>query len=73
MIRFVIYNKYKNIENWLREQLLLYSPFQNLENSKIRTNVTWHDAYCQQHDDILRFNIFSTTKCHIQIQKKWMI
>jgi hypothetical protein len=22
---------------------------------------------------ILRLNLFSTTKCHIQIQKKWMI
>ncbi len=26
-IRFVNYNKYKDIENWLRKQVLLYSPF----------------------------------------------
>jgi hypothetical protein len=30
----------------------LYSPFQNSENSQLGTNVTWHDAYCQQHDEI---------------------
>jgi hypothetical protein len=23
-----------------------------LKNSQFGTNVTWHDAYCQQHDDI---------------------
>jgi hypothetical protein len=27
IIRFVNYNKYKDIKNWSREQLLLYSPF----------------------------------------------
>jgi len=32
----------------------LYSPFQNSENSQFGTNVTWIDAYCQQHDDILK-------------------
>jgi len=30
----------------------LYSPFQNSKNSQLGTNVTWHDAYCQQGDDI---------------------
>jgi hypothetical protein len=25
--KFVNHNKYKDIENWLRDQLLLYSPF----------------------------------------------
>jgi hypothetical protein len=43
---FINYNKYKDIENWLKEQVLLYSPFQNLENSQLGTNVTYHDAYC---------------------------
>ncbi len=52
IIRFINYNKYKNIENWLRVQLLSYSSFQNSENSQFGINVTWHDAYCQQHDDI---------------------
>jgi len=32
IIRFVNYNKHKDIENWSRE-LLLYSPFKNSENS----------------------------------------
>jgi hypothetical protein len=27
IIRFVNHNKYKHIENWLKKQLLLYSPF----------------------------------------------
>jgi hypothetical protein len=45
-IRFVNYNKQKIIENWSREQLLLYSPFKNSENSLLGTHVTWDDAYC---------------------------
>ncbi len=52
IIRFVNYNKYINIGNWSRGQLLLYSLFQNAENSQLGTNVTWHDTYCQQHDHI---------------------
>jgi hypothetical protein len=31
---------------------LLYSPFQISKNSQLRINVTWHGAYCQQHDEI---------------------
>jgi hypothetical protein len=27
IVRFVNYNKYKDIENWSSKQLLLYSPF----------------------------------------------
>ncbi len=52
IIRFVNYNKYKDLVNWLREQILLYSPFQNSENSQLGINVIWHDAYCQQLDEI---------------------
>jgi hypothetical protein len=40
IIRFVNYNKYKDIENWSREQFLLYSPFRTLDNSSLGTNVT---------------------------------
>jgi hypothetical protein len=40
IIRIINYNKYKDIENWFREQLLLYSLFQNLENFQLGTNVT---------------------------------
>ncbi len=33
---------------------LLYSPFWNLKNSQLRFNVIWHDACCQQHDEIYK-------------------
>ncbi len=36
----------------MREQALLYSPFQNSKNSQLRTNVIWHDSYYQLHDEI---------------------
>jgi hypothetical protein len=32
IIRFVNYNKCKDIENWLIEQVLLYSPFRTSKN-----------------------------------------
>jgi hypothetical protein len=38
----------------LKEQFLLYSPFWTWENLQLGTNVTWHDAYYQQHDEILK-------------------
>jgi len=37
---------------------------------QLGTNLTWHDAYCQQHDEFFLLNLFLTTKCCIQIQKK---
>ncbi len=40
IIRFLNYNKYKDIENWLRKQVLLYSPFQNSKNSQLGINLT---------------------------------
>jgi hypothetical protein len=39
-IKFLCYNKYEDIENWLREQNLLYSSLQNSKNSQLGTNVT---------------------------------
>ncbi len=33
IIRFVNYNKYKNIDNLSRKKFLIYSPFQTLKNS----------------------------------------
>ncbi len=30
----------------------MYSPFQNSKNLQLKINVTWHDAYRQQHDEI---------------------
>ncbi len=38
----------------MRKQVLLYSPFRNSKNLQLGTNVTWHDAYCQQHDEIFK-------------------
>ncbi len=38
--------------NWLKKYFLLYLAFWTLENSQLGVNVTWHDAYCQQHDEI---------------------
>jgi CTP synthase (UTP-ammonia lyase) len=52
IIRFVNYNKRKDIENWSREQVLLYSPFKKFDSSLLGTNVTWHDAYCQVKENI---------------------
>jgi translation initiation factor IF-3 len=69
IIRFVNYNKYKYIENWYKEQVLLYSSFQNLKNSQLGPNVTRHDGYCQQHDEFFLIKSIFTIKCHIQIVK----
>jgi hypothetical protein len=40
IIRFANSNKHKDIANWPRKQLLLYSPFQNSKNSQLGINVT---------------------------------
>jgi hypothetical protein len=37
---FVNYNKHKDIENWSREQLFLYSPFKFFESWLLGTHVT---------------------------------
>jgi hypothetical protein len=44
---FVNYNKYKGIKNWSKEQFKKYSPFKNLKDLQLNTNITWHYAYCQ--------------------------
>lgn len=44
MTKFVIYYKYKNIENWLEEQFQLYSPFRTFKNLQRGTNLTWHEV-----------------------------
>ncbi len=46
------YNKHKYIENWSREQLLLYLPFKICENSLLGTHITLHDAYCKVNKNI---------------------
>ncbi len=52
IIRFVIYNKHKDMKSWSRKQLHLYSPFKNSKSSLLKTHVTWHDAYCQTKENI---------------------
>jgi hypothetical protein len=52
IIRFVNYNKHKDIKNWSRKQLFLYSPFNCFESWLLGTHVTWHDAYCQVKENI---------------------
>jgi hypothetical protein len=34
--------------------ILLYLPFSTLQNLQFGINVTWYDAYYQQHDEILK-------------------
>ncbi len=48
----------------------MYSPFRNSKNSQLGPNVTWHDAYCQQHDDILKIkSIFNCQMPYPNIEK----
>jgi hypothetical protein len=66
-IRFLNYTNLKILKISQENKFLLYSPCRNSNNSKLGTNVTWLDAYYQEDDDIYKINLFSTTKCHIQI------
>lgn len=50
IIRFVHYNKIKDMENWCREQLLLYVPFNKFEESLKIGKETWKEAYDEQVD-----------------------
>ncbi len=67
IIRFVNYNKHKDIENWSRKQLLLYSPFKSFEHSLVGTHVSWHDAYYEIKENISI--IRSKFNCNMQINK----
>ena len=44
-IRFVKYNKHNDIENFCREKLLLYMPFENCEDTLKQELPTWLSAY----------------------------
>jgi hypothetical protein len=48
----VNYNKHKDIKNWSKKYLLLYSPFKNSKNSLLGTLVAWHDVYCEVKENI---------------------
>jgi len=45
VIRFVKYNKHNDIENFCREKLLLYMPFENSEDTLKQELPTWLSAY----------------------------
>jgi hypothetical protein len=53
IIRFVHYNQFKDLENWAREQLLLYIPFIGLEESQMHNHDTWKAAYDEQVEKII--------------------
>jgi len=69
---FVNYNKYKDIKNWSKEQFKKYSPFKNLKDSQLSTNITWNDAYCQVFKNP-KLDPNSITTCNTYIQMKRMI
>jgi hypothetical protein len=66
IIRFVNYNKHKDIKNWLRK-FLLYSPFKNSKSSLLGTHVMWHDAYCQVKEKNPQLDPNSNTTCKTNI------
>ncbi len=45
IIRYVNYNKHRDLENYYQEQLLLFHPFITLEESQFGNHESWHDAY----------------------------
>ena len=53
IIRFVHYNQFKDLENWSREQLLLYVPFIDVEDSQKINKDTWKAAYDEQVGNVL--------------------
>ena len=55
VIRFFRYNKHIDYENYCREKLLLYVPFENNENVLKHNFPTWKDAYVL-HEDTIRKN-----------------
>ncbi len=38
------YNRYKEIENWSKEQFLKNHHSKNSKNSQLDVNAKWHDA-----------------------------
>ena len=54
VIRFFRYNKHIDYENYCREKLLLYVPFENNENVLKHNFPTWKDAYVLHEDTIIK-------------------
>ncbi len=54
----------------VKKIILLYSQFETSKSSQFGTNVTWHDAYCQQHDEISKIKfIFNYQMPNPNIEK----
>ena len=53
IIRFVHYNQFKDLENWSREQLLLYVPFIDVEEFQKINKDTWKATYDEQVGNVL--------------------
>ena len=45
-------NKYKNIENWAGELLLIYIPFDDYKLCSKNNKETWKEAYDEKIGDI---------------------
>jgi hypothetical protein len=56
--RFVYYNQFEDLENWLQQQLLLCGPFIGIEESQKSNKNTWKEAYDEQ---IEKFYIQTTS------------
>jgi hypothetical protein len=76
IIRFVHYNQFKDLENWAREQLLLYILFIGLEESQKRNHDTWKAAYDEQVEKIIEkrriFNFHIQTTSLENCSNEWI-
>jgi hypothetical protein len=73
MIKFVNYNKHTNIKNWSKEQLLLIHHLNFFLNHNLELMLHRMMHITNFKVNFFFFKIFSTTKCHIQIQRKQII
>lgn len=52
VIRYVKYNKHRDLDNYYREQLMLYAPYRVDENCFKEQYLTWNNAYMELQDVI---------------------
>ena len=67
VIHFIRYKKHIGYENYCRESLLLYVPFEDNENTLKHNLPTWQDAYLL-HENTIRQN---KTKFTYKINSIW--
>jgi len=74
-IRFAHYNKHRDLENWTREQLLLYVPFFNTEASQKNNKETWKEAYNEKINNVItiskKFNYQIATTVQEDCNEEW--